>query len=85
MPDTNSYDKEFGRRLKTIRTFRGLTQAELAKRIGKHEMHVSKWERGVFSPTARNIVAICDALDCSADFLIGLSNDMGSFNAKKSR
>lgn len=66
-----------GRRIAAARNLRGLTQARLAEVIGVHPMVVSKWERGLVSPNASTLIKLCDALECSADFILGFSTDVG--------
>ena len=52
--------KEFGKRLHDVRTFRGITQEELAVRLGlASKQHVSRMENGERS--------------CSIDLLIEMS------------
>ena len=59
----------FAWNLKTLRTDAGLTQGELAKRIGVSQKTVSSWETGRTDPVMKDIVNICKALDCSMDKL----------------
>lgn len=45
---------DFGRRLKTARLTLGLTQSELALRVGVSDgLVVSRWERGANTPSER--------------------------------
>ena len=63
----------FGRRLASVRKFRGLRQWDLADLIGTNRYTISKWERGTRVPDAHEVALMCAALDCSADYLLGLS------------
>ena len=50
-------------RMKEVRRNRGLTQTELAERIGSNQSYVSKIERGMSVPT-RVAESIADTLLC---------------------
>ena len=47
----------------------GMTQAELARRIGVSKTSVSQWIRGGMSPQADLLPKIAKELDCSIDSL----------------
>jgi transcriptional regulator with XRE-family HTH domain len=57
----------FGPRLKTLRTARGLTLAELAARSGLHLQGVAKIERGIREPNWLTVVALAKPLDVTPD------------------
>lgn len=46
-------DRELGYRLSTLRHQAGLTQADVATKIGVSRQHISKIEMGITSPTLR--------------------------------
>lgn len=71
--DTNRVKERIGRRIAAVRTFRGLRQSDLAALLDVNRFTVSKWERGIQLPDADTVALICSVLDCSADFLLGLS------------
>lgn len=55
--------KEIGGQLKRGREARGLTQLELAHRLGyRSSQFVSNWERGLVAPPLKNIQKILDIL-----------------------
>lgn len=56
-----------------LRIARGLTQAQLAERIGCPQASVSRWERGVSQPGMRYILRLSQALNCSPNDLVPLS------------
>jgi flagellar biosynthesis component FlhA len=60
----------FGKRLVTARKEMGLTQEELATRLGVTPQAVSKWERGSGYPDIEMLYYLCDILACSSDYLI---------------
>ncbi len=55
-----------GARIKVLRTLRGLTAKELARRTGFSGAAVSKFENGLLRPTENFIEAVIEALDLSA-------------------
>jgi transcriptional regulator with XRE-family HTH domain len=62
----------FGDRLRAARTARGLSQWELAARIGTSPVNVRNWERRGVEPSASRIASLAIALGVSADYLLGL-------------
>lgn len=61
-------------RLKEMREARGLSQSDLARSIGLTPQAVSAYESGVRHETGDVLGAIAVALDCSADYLLGLKD-----------
>lgn len=62
--------------LRSARLARGLTQAELASATGLHVTAVSRFECGNGAPSAANLKALCKALNISADYLLGLPDNL---------
>ena len=62
--------KAIGRRIKTARERKRLTQEQLAELIDLSPMHVSVIERGVKPPKLETLVNIANVLDVSADNLL---------------
>ncbi len=60
-----------GHRIKVCRVDRELNQGELAERIGMKQAQLSEIERGIRSLRVEQLVAIAEALDCSAADLLG--------------
>lgn len=60
-----------GSKISEYRQNKGLTQEELAGRIGVTPQALSKWERGQSLPDITLLVALCQVLGCSADYLLG--------------
>ena len=60
----------FGERLKEARKSYGITQEELAKRIGVHVSMIAQMERGTKQASPPLIADIATELGCSLDFLI---------------
>lgn len=66
----------FGDNLKAIRKAKKLTQLELATRLKVSKGTVSAYEQGLSHPSIETLVKICAILDTSADYLLGISNDL---------
>lgn len=64
-----------GRRIASMRGFRTMTQDQLGGLVGVSKQTVSNWEHDRRAPDADNLRLICKALDCSADYLLELTND----------
>jgi len=60
-----------GQMLKTIRERRGLTQAELAKRVKAHTMTISRLERGARRPSVDLLQRLARALRVRMEELLG--------------
>ena len=60
----------FDDRIATARKEKGLTQEELAMRLGITPQAISKWERGVGYPDMELLYYISEALECSTDYLL---------------
>ncbi len=57
-----------------LRLERGLTQQQLAQKIGCLNKDISRWEHGVCKPGASYLAKLAVALDCSIEAL--LQNEM---------
>lgn len=66
-----------GTRLRAVREAREWTQFQLGTAIGKRDTDISRWERESLMPRADIVILLCRALGCSADYLLGLKDDMG--------
>ena len=64
----------FGGRLRAARELRGMVQSDLGDATGIPANRISNYELGYSYPQARSLIAICEALDCSADYLLGLDD-----------
>ena len=62
---------EFSKNLSRERKARGLSQEELAARLGVSRQAVSKWETGEAAPDLSKLLALADALDLPLDTLCG--------------
>ncbi len=66
---------EFSERLKELRKQAGLTQVELAGKLGIVQSSYADWERGKKKPTQENLVKIAQILNVSVDYLVGNSEE----------
>ena len=65
-----------GQRIKNFRKNAGLSQADLAAKIGVTSQTVSKWECDVGLPDIIQIVPLADVLDVSTDAILGADANM---------
>ncbi|MBQ7714870.1 MAG: helix-turn-helix transcriptional regulator [Clostridia bacterium] len=65
-----------GQRIKNFRKNAGLSQADLAGKIGVTSQTVSKWECDVGLPDIIQIVPLADVLDVSTDAILGADANM---------
>jgi len=64
--------EQFGRRLAELRKKRGLTQEQLAEKLGVHVTHIAKIEIGLRLPSVQLLKKISEVLDASLDDLFGI-------------
>ena len=70
------YRKEFGERLAAIRTAAGMTQEELAQKMGyKSKTSINKIEMGKQDVSQSKITAFADALSVTVDELMGWQDE----------
>lgn len=66
----------FGRRLKSVRETRGLSQTELGEKSGVPALMISHFETGARpSASAATLVKLANALDTSIDYLLARTQD----------
>ena len=58
--------------IRKARKAAGLSQIELADRLGVYQRDVSCWERGVHLPSLKTFANLCRELKCSADEILDL-------------
>ena len=59
----------FPERLKKLRQQKNLLQSDLAKRVGVHQNHIGRYERGSSRPSGDALKRLADALGVSIDYL----------------
>lgn len=57
-------------KLKEVRKKAGLTQVELAEKVGCSQVCVARWENGTHEPTLRMAKALAEALKCKIDDIL---------------
>lgn len=60
-----------GVRVRTVREARGLTQKELAQRVGITQGALSNYERGKRDMAVSTVIAIAEALDVPVSQIVG--------------
>jgi transcriptional regulator with XRE-family HTH domain len=68
--DTTAAGELFGARLREVRLNRGLSQQELAERVGIPQPHVSAMESGVKFPNLLTVLRLAAALECKVTDLV---------------
>ena len=66
-------------RIREIRKLRGLTQKQVANRIGMEQTQYSRYERGENEIKVNVLIDICKALNISADYLLNLNDEMKQY------
>lgn len=64
-----------GRRIAAMRGYRMMNQDVLGALVGVSKQTISNWEHDYRTPDAENIVRLCKALECTADYLLELVDD----------
>jgi transcriptional regulator with XRE-family HTH domain len=64
---------DFPSRLRQLRRAQKLSQKKLALLAGVSQPYIAELERGVKNPSVEVLQKLCDALGCSADYLLGIS------------
>ena len=70
------FEETFAKRLAALRTAKGVTQEEAASHLAVSDKTLSKWENGASSPTPEMIAALACYYEVSADYLLGLKEEM---------
>ena len=71
-----------GERIASMRGFRRYTQEHLGDLVGVTKQTISGWEHDRRTPDADDIVKLCRALDCTADYLLGMTDDFTRRSAR---
>jgi len=68
----SNIDREIGARVRLRRQALGLSQADLAERLGVSFQQVQKYESGATRIAAAHILEMAEALDCHVTVLLGV-------------
>ncbi len=60
----------FSEKLQILRKNKGLTQEELAEKLGVSRQAVAKWESGQVYPDIFNLIQISNMMNVSVDYLV---------------
>ncbi|MDE5602277.1 MAG: helix-turn-helix domain-containing protein [Clostridia bacterium] len=63
-------------RIKQLRVEDGLSQAQLAKAVGISQSAIAVWELGARTPSADAIIKLAEYFGVTADYILGLSDDI---------
>ena len=66
----------FGERLRDLRHEKHMTQKQLADKPDLSKGTISAYEQGKKYPSIEVLIKLCNILQVSADYLLGLSDDM---------
>lgn len=70
------YNREIGKRIKSLRLKTGLSQADFAEKIKVSQPGLYRWEAGTREISALAVKMIAEEFDCSLEWLInGESGD----------
>ena len=75
----------FSELLKQCRKKQGISQAELASKLGVTQQAVGKWESGKSSPDPSTVARIAELLNTTADYLLGLYRPVSNVSAPEER
>lgn len=78
--ETETILKEFGDRLHEVRRQNGLTQQEVADRIGLSYTHYSNIESGKINIKIDTLRKLASCLGVTADYLLQISTDQNFVN-----
>ncbi len=57
------------------RALRGMSQGDLAEKLGVTRETVSRWETGTCKPPTERVAQMCDLFECSFDYMLGRTLD----------
>ena len=68
---SQKFSEQRGKRLKALREASGLSQRELAERLGVHHSNIGFWESGAVPPRSEVLVPMAQILGASLEQLLG--------------
>ncbi len=68
-------DMDLGKNIKEARKAAGLTQVQLAERMGITQKDISRWESNVRSPGAMSLKLLYETIGVSADKILELESE----------
>ena len=70
-------------RLQWVRDCKNVTQKEVAEYLGIKQQQYARYEKGINIMPITYLPIICEYLDISADYLLGLTDEMISYKRKQ--
>ena len=70
MSKGNLCSTKIGKKIKELRTDKGLDVVNFSQRLSVSKVTVNNWEKGKFLPSLHNVVNICNLLKISVDELV---------------
>ena len=68
--------KTYIKRIRELREDAGKTQIEVAKILGTSQTMYARYERGANEFPIRHLIRLSDLYNVSADYILGMSDDM---------
>ena len=72
----------FNERIKWIRENENVTQKSIANYLGIKQQQYARYEKGINIMPITYLKKICEYLDISADYIIGLTDEQKSYKDK---
>lgn len=66
----------FARRIKELRAEKGFSQQQLGDLVGVSKVSIFNYENGLQQPSLEILVNLAKSLNCSVDFLLGVSDNL---------
>lgn len=70
---------QYNERIQWIRDCKNITQKEVSEFLGIKQQQYARYEKGINVMPITYLKKICQYLDVSADYIIGLTNDKKSY------
>lgn len=70
-------------RLQWVRDCKNVTQKEVAEYLGIKQQQYARYKKGINIMPITYLPKICEYLDISADYLLGLTDEMISYKRKQ--
>ncbi len=75
--------EEIGAKLRAQRISCGMTQQEVAEKIGRKQPIIGHWETGYSQPDANTLFTLCDIYNTTVDEVFGFSKGKASFSKQE--
>lgn len=66
----------YNERIAWVRDCKNITQKEIANYLGIKQQQYARYEKGINVMPVTHLSKICEFLDVSADYILGLRDDM---------